>query len=179
MLQEELLKTYNEVKDGIDKAVDDPTPFPIVKDEKISVVGDANETQIKSYDFKITFEFPKGTVEGRETENGVEKDIEYKNVFITPRRRPKTVSSMAKLYPFFQKISDKGGLEEFSPMEVAELLAENGEDFIDGAYDLVAKVLDVDPEIADFMKFESVMAATTQIFTSYPDLVNEAGNFFS
>lgn len=179
MLQDELLKTYEDVKDGIDAAPDSPVPFPVIKDEKISVVGDANETQIKPHDFKIKFEFPKGTVEGVETERGVMKEIEYTNVWVTPRQRAKVVSSMCKMFPFYRKIEERGGIDEYTVDEYAQLLSENGDDYVDAMYELVAKTLGVAPELVEYMYFPSVTEATVRIFKEYPDIVNEAESFFS
>lgn len=178
MIQEELLSTYNEVKNGIDQAPESPVPFPVIKDEKMSVIGDANETQINDHDFKITFRLPDGVSDGQKVEGGVLKEVEYKNVFITPRQSGKVVASLCKMLPFFRKIVDNGA-EEYTQDEVVELLAEFGDEFVDDMYDLVAKVLKIDDALIDYMTPGSAMQATVQIITQYPEVVNEAEAFFS
>lgn len=178
MQQEELLKAYEEIKEGIDKAPESPVPFPVVKDDRMSVVGDANETQINKHDFKIRFRLPEGVVDGQKVDGGVIKEIEYKDVFITPRQSGKVVTSLCRMMPFFRKIVDNG-VEEYSSDEVAALLAEFGDDFVDNMYDLVAKVLKVDDALVDYMTPNSVVSATAQILTNYPEIVNETEAFFS
>ena len=178
MKQEELLHAYEEIKEGIDAAPESPVPFPVVKDEKMSVIGDANETQINKHDFKITFRLPEGVSDGEKVDGGVLKEVEYKNVFITPRQSGKVVSSLCKMLPFFRKIVDNG-VTEYTHDDVIELLAEFGDDFIDDMYDLVAKVLKIDDALIDYMVPASAVSATVQIVTQYPEVVNEAEAFFS
>lgn len=178
MQQDELLKAYEEIKEGIDKAPESPVPFPVIKDEKMSVIGDANETEINKHDFKITFRLPEGVAEGEKVESGVLKEIEYKDVFITPRQSGKVVSSLCRMLPFFRKIVDKG-VEDYSVDDIVEMLAEFGDDFVDDMYDLVGKVLKIDDALLDYMLPTSAVQATSQIITGYPEIVNEAEAFFS
>lgn len=178
MQQDELLKAYEEIKEGIDKAPESPVPFPVIKDEKMSVIGDANETEINKHDFKITFRLPEGVAEGEKVEGGVLKEIEYKDVFITPRQSGKVVSSLCRMLPFFRKIVDKG-VEDYSVDDIVEMLAEFGDDFVDDMYDLVGKVLKIDDALLDYMLPTSAVQATSQIITGYPEIVNEAEAFFS
>lgn len=180
MLQEELLKTYADMKESLDSAPESPVPFPVVKDEKLSVIGDANETQINRHDFTITFKFPVGTVEGQ-TESIVRKK-EFKNVFITPRKSMRVISIVCRMMPFFRKIVDDNGtskIEKYSLEEIVGLIGEHGTVFSNDMYDLVAGVLDIDDDVVDFMEPDSVLNATAQIFREYPELINEAEAFFS
>ena len=182
MNQEELLNGYEVIKEGIDKAPESSTPFPVVKDEKLSVIGDANETQINKHDFKITFRLPDGVVEGEKVDGGVLKEIEYKDVFVTPRQSGKVISSMCRMLPYFRKIVDstKGKeAQSFSKEEIADILAEFGNEFVDTMYDLVGKTLQIDDALIDYMLPSSAMEATYKIITEYPEIVNEAEAFFS
>lgn len=182
MNQEELLQGYEVIKEGIDKAPESPTPFPIVKDEKLSVIGDANETQINKHDFKIMFRLPDGVADGEKVEGGVLKEIEYKDVFVTPRQSGKVISSLCRMLPFFRKIIDSADGKEaisFTADEITEMLAEFGDEFVDNMYDLVGKVLKIDDALIDYMLPQSAMAATAQIIANYPEIVNEAEAFFS
>lgn len=178
MQQEELLRVYDEIKEGIDKAPESPVPFPVVKDEKLSVVGDANETQINKHDFTIQFRLPEGIVDGEKVDGGVLKEIEYKDVFITPRQSGKVVSALCRMLPFFRKIVDKG-VSEYSKEDVIQMLAEFGDDFVDDMYDLVGKTLNIDNALIDYMLPSSAVQATVKIVTEYPEIVNEAEAFFS
>lgn len=177
MTQDELLKTYDELNDRLEAAPDSPVPFPVVKDEKMSVVGDANETEINKRDFVIEFRFPEGIANGEKVAGGVLKRVEYKNVFITPRRSGKVVASLCRLLPFFRKLAEDGE-HSFTREEVEEILALYGDEFIDNMYDLVAKVLQIDENLVDYMTQKSVINASVKIFTDYPEVLNEAEAFF-
>lgn len=178
MQQEELFKAYEDIKEGIDNAPNSTVPFPVVKDDKMSVIGDANETQINKHDFKITFRLPEGIAEGQKVNGGVLKEIEYKDVFITPRQSGKVVSSLCRMLPFFRKIVDKG-VADYTQEDIVEMLAEFGDDFVDDMYDLVGKTLKIDDALIDYMLPGSAVQATVQIVTGYPEIVNEAEAFFS
>lgn len=177
MNQEELLNTYDTMKDSLDAAPDSPTPFPLVKDDKMTVVGDANETQLNKHDFMIEFRFPEGVAGGRKVEGGVIKEVEYKDVFISPRQSGKVVSSLCKMLPFFRKIADNGP-QEYSREDVMEILGLYGDEFIDDMYDLVGKVLKIDENLLEYMTQKSAVAATIKIFQEYPEVLNEAEAFF-
>lgn len=178
MTQDELLKTYDEIKEGIDNAPESPVPFPVVKDDKVNVIGDANETQINKRDFKIVLKLP-AEVDGDNDGKGYTlKEVEFKDVFITPRQSAKVVSSLCRLMPFFRKIEENTA-KEYAENEVVELLAEFGDEFVDSMYDLVAKVLKIDPSLVDFMTQASVINATVKIINDYPEVINEAEAFFS
>ena len=182
MNQEQLLEVYEKMEEGIDNAPESPTPFPVVKDDKLSVVGDANETQINKHDFKITYRLPEGAANGEKVDGGVLKTIEYKDVFITPRQSGKVVSSLCRMLPYFRKIIDMADGKDSVSLtrdEVVAMLAEFGDDFVDNMYDLVAKVLKIDDALIDYMQPESAMQATVQIIQNYPEIINEAEAFFS
>ena len=178
MQQEELFKAYDDIKEGIDNAPNSTVPFPVVKDEKLSVIGDANETQINKHDFKIMFRLPKGISEGKEIQGGVLKEVEYKDVFITPRQSGKVVASLCRMLPFFRRIVDKG-VAEYTQEDVIQMLAEFGDEFVDDMYDLVGKTLKIDDALLDYMLPTSAVEATVKIVTEYPEIVNEAEAFFS
>lgn len=188
MQQEELFNVYNDLKEGINAAPESTVPFPVVKDNKMSVIGDANETQINQHDFKIIFRFPKSKEiyelvekkgwKAEEEEHALLVEAEYKDIFITPRQSGKVVSSVCRMLPFFRKIVDKG-VEDYSVEDVVEMLAEFGDDFVDDMYDLVGKVLKIDSALLEYMIQTSAVQATSQIITGYPEIINEAEAFFS
>lgn len=180
MLQEELLKTYADMKEGLDEAPDSPIPFPVIKDDKMSVIGDVNKTDKNAHDFKIVFEFPVGAIEGED--KPIIREKEYKNVFISPQKRMDIVSIVCRMMPFFRKIMDEKGnitIEDYSTEEIVRLVGEHGNVFAHDMYDLVATVLGIDDEMKQFMQVGSVLPASSQIFKEYPDVINEAEAFFS
>lgn len=179
MKQEELLHAYEEIKEGIDAAPESPVPFPVVKDEKMSVIGDANETQINKHDFKIVFRLPEGVSDGEKVDGGVLKEVEYKNVFITPRQSASVISAMCKIFPYFRKIGENGDVSGYTADEVVTLLADWDDEMIDCMYNLVGKVLRIDERLIDYMMPSSVISCVGNIVRYYPEVVNEAEAFFS
>lgn len=53
--QEEILK----IKDAMKKAEESESPFPILKDGELAVVGDVNDIGKKKHDYTIKFRFPE------------------------------------------------------------------------------------------------------------------------
>lgn len=167
---------YDEILKGIDDAENSVIPFPVVSDDEIVVVGDANETDIKMYDFDITFQIPvkgdDGIVRYR-TENK-----HYKDVFITPRRNSAIVRTIVDLLPYFKKPDENGNLSSYTEEEVADLLENFDEAVYDRMYMLVAAVLGIDERLTFFMTEDSVWSATANIIRQYKATVNEATTFF-
>lgn len=162
MTQEEMLK----IKSEMDKTRDSDTPFAIVNDDTLAVVGDANDTKTVITDYTITFRFPNG-------KGGVmERDVEYKNIFITPRQETKVVRLFAELLPYYKKITEDGKLEDYSDDEVFQISIEMDEQIYDLMYELVANVLDVAPELKDYMVPSSVFNAVTKIIRYYPQYIS-------
>ena len=179
MNQDELLKGYEEIKHGIDDAIESDTPFLVVKGDKTSVIGDANKTDINKRDFNIVFKFPEGTTDGQKVDGGVLKEIEYKNVFISPRKATKVTSAICRLLPYFRKVGEKGEIEDYSAEEIFEIVAEWSDDMIDTMYHVVATVLGVDERLVDYMQPSSVLKALVKIVREYPEVINESDVFFS
>ena len=93
------LKEYNEISEALDKAEEDTTPFMVVTDQDLNVVGDANKTELNKHDYKIAFRiFKDGKYEWI--------DKEFKDVYITPRNDVKVSRMLTQLMPYFKKIED-------------------------------------------------------------------------
>lgn len=162
-------REYKDIDEGLDKAVDSVVPFPVADDE-MSVIGDANRTELNKHDFKITFKIPG--------ENGYEKHVkEYNGVYITPRQQVRINRAIVALMPYFRK-PDKGDVTTYTTEEKAEILEQFGDEIVDVMYELVAAVLKIDPVLTDYMTVESVMNAAANIIRMYPEMVNEGDTFF-
>lgn len=166
--EEDLLK----MKESVDKAADSTIPFPIVKDGDIAVVGDVNKTELNKHDFKIAFRVPNG--EGGHTT----REVEYKDVYLTPRRSVTASRLITSMMPLFRKVKENGDISEYSDAEMREMVDEMDDNVIDLMYKLVATVVGVNDELADFMIPKSVLDAVLQILKDYPDLVNTGDAFF-
>lgn len=161
MTQEEMLRIKNEM----DKAQESTTPFAVVNEDTLSVVGDANDTKTVLTDYTITFRLPDG-------KGGVvNKDVEYKNVFITPRQETRLVRLYSELLPYFKKVTQEKGIEEYTDEEMAIIASEMNEQIYDLMYELVGCVLGIAPELVDYMIPESVLSAVAKILRHYPQYI--------
>lgn len=165
--QEQLIK----LKEAKDKAMDDTTPFPVMKDGDLAVVGDANKTEVNKHDFVLTFLIPNG--EGYE-----KRDVEYKDIWLKPRQAVTVQRLMTALQPLFYKIEENGSLQDLSDEEMMEVVAQYEGTVLDQIYHLVATVLGVDERIADFIEPNSALEAYHKIMVLFPDLVKASDSFF-
>lgn len=166
--QEELLK----MKEVVDRAANDDTPFPIVKDGNVAVAGDPNKTALNKTDFKISFRIPNGKGEY------ITRDVEYKDVYLTPRRALTASRLVTSLMPLFRNAKQDGSISDYTDEEMIVLVHSLDENVIDLMYKLVAAVVGVDEELTEYMIPKSVLDAILKIFIVYPDLVNTGDAFF-
>lgn len=170
-------ENYKALLDGIDQAESSTIPFPVIGDDEIVVVGDANETDIKAYDFDIEFQIPlKDEDTGKVTYRNETKH--YKDVFITPRRNSAIVRTIVDLIPYFKRVDENGNLHNYTEEETAEILKNFDDEIYDRMYALVAAVLGIDDRLKFFMTEDSVWLATANIIYQYKATINEATTFF-
>lgn len=164
---------YREIDEAIDKAQESVVPFPVQTEDELSVVGDANRTELNKHDFKISFRVPQDGAY-------ITKSVNFNDVYITPRHNPSIVKTMNVLMPFFRKPRRDGQVIAYSQAEkvkIARELSESQEAF-DAMYDLVAYTLGIDLELKDYMTPDCVLESAVKIITQYPEMVNEADTFF-
>lgn len=162
--------TFDSLVEAYDKAETNVVPFLTAGDE-LAVVGDANETQRNSHDYKITFRVPK---DGQY----VHKTVEYKDVYITPRQDTKIVKALTTIIPYMRKVTVDGAVEKLTDEEKTKVFESLGDDFYDALYDIVGTVLKIDKDLIDYMTPQTVMDAATQIIMDFPEAMNEADTFF-
>lgn len=168
LTQEELLK----MKEAVDSASNSTIPFPIVKDNTVAVAGDPNKTELNKQDFTISFRIPDG-------QGGyISKDVEYKDVYLTPRRALTASRLITSLMPLFRNAKSDGTVGDYTEEEMIVLVNSLDENVIDLMYKLVASVIGVNDELVEFMIPRSVLDAILKILTVYPDLVNTGDAFF-
>ena len=167
---------YDGIADAFDQAEESVVPFPVVTEDEISVVGDANLTEIKKSDFRITFYVPEKKEDGTFSYAKTEKV--FKDVHIRPRDSVEIESAAAMIRPYFVKLTEAGGVEKLSDPEKLEILRKFDREIMDHVYDLVSLVLRVDPALKDYMHPGDVMDACVKILLEYQDMVNAADGFF-
>lgn len=166
---------FNAIKEGVEAAQTDTTPFLIPGDEPI-VVGDANKTQINAHDFEITFRVPKKMEDGTIKQTIVKK--EYHDVYITPRQDSLIVKMLTSLMPYFRKATDDGSVTEYTQEESLKIAQGFDDEVMDILYDTVGAVLKIDKELREYMTPQSVLASAAKVIRQFPEVVNEADTFF-
>lgn len=171
------------IGEKLKKTNEDTTPFAVVKEEKISVIGDANKTQVKSNDYEIKFRIPKDGLEqipagAREVGPYYVFTIKYENVTITPRNDLRIVDAIMKIVPFFNKLKEDGSMESLTNEEILSVYVGAGEEVHLAVYNLVATFLGIDDMMGEYMLPFSVISALNRIIDTHPEIFNEADVFF-
>ncbi len=162
------LKEYNEISEAMESAENDTTPFTIVANGEVNVVGDANKTELNKHDYTITFRFFKDGKYQRVKQ-------EFKDVYITPRNDVKVNRMLVQMFPYFKKV-DGEEIKKYSTTETLDILANDS--LMDSMYDTVAAVLSIPNNLKELMEPDDVIRAARQIMKDYPEAVNEADAFF-
>lgn len=166
---------YKGIDEAIDKAEESVTPFAVVANDEVNVVGDANKTEINSHDYTMRFRVPSKKEDGSVGYKWIEK--EFKDVYITPRNDIKVNRMLVKLLPYYRKNVD-GNIEKYTTEEAMEIVNDFSDELLDVLYDTVACVLGINKELAPYMDMACVLEAARQIILDYPETINEADTFF-
>lgn len=162
---------------------EDTTPFLVVADDKLNVMGDANKTEEKKGTYTIKYRYPKEFIpkppaNAKEVGDFIVFAIDYPNITITPRRDLKILSEIFKLKPFIETLHEDGTMTEKTDAEMFDLVANSGKDMLLALYNLVATFLDIDDISGEYMLPGSVVSAMAQIIDTHPEIFNEADAFF-
>lgn len=181
MTQDEFLK----LNESLVKVEDDTTPYAVVTNNEIAVIGDAGKTEPKVHDYTIELRFPRrmeDQIHGitDKTDNFVFTNIEFKDVTITPQDDMKVVLAITKMLPFFLQARDDGTLDRINEGEtnIRELLEMAEDELIDALYNVVATMLKVDEKIVPYMLPVSVFETVGQLIEDFPEAFAEADGFF-
>lgn len=186
MKQEDFLQAQQglaEINEALKEAEHDDTPIPVAMDEGLKVVGDANKTENKSRDYKVTFRFPSKLVpSGMEIvkEVGDYKYVEmyFEDVHITPRRDLKLLASVMDILPLFRELKDDGSVKDRTTEDLLRIFRKVPQETIDSMYTLVVAFLGVDESIAEYMTPASVIDRIADLVNDFPEVFNEADVFF-
>lgn len=175
----------------LDAVQDDSTPFLMTaedgKEKEVLVVGDANKTELKKRSYKIVFRFSKEELSkffAQVPEDAWEKsgfyflEVEYGDVFVTPRNNLKVVDSIMKIQPFFNRLKEDGGIEKFGSEELLSMYVAAGDQLNNAIYNIVATFLKISDELGEYMMPGSVLNTFYNILDNNPEVFNEAEVFF-
>ena len=166
---------YEEIKEGLEAAQSDTTPF-LIPDEELAVVGDANKTEINCHDFEITFRLPQKQEDGSIKQVTATK--EYKDVYITPRMDSVVIKRLTGLMPYYKKPNSDGSVTEYTEEESLKIAERFDDEVVDILYETVGTVLKIDKSLREYMTLPTVLQAAAKIIRQFPEIVNEADTFF-
>lgn len=175
-----------EIRDEMREAQKDDTPFPLVTQDGVKVIGDANATETKKYNYTVRFRFTKERAKSLGfTDDDILKTIgnyvivshTFEDVSIQARRDLELVSAIAHIYPYFYKLNEEKKLEERSDDELAKVAVEMAKDIGDDLYDLAASLLDLNEEFRDSMLWNDVIALCKRLPLDFPEVINETEGF--
>ena len=171
------VEQYEGIKAALDNAQESTVPFPVINDDELAVVGDANKTELKRYDYQVVFEKPvyeDGELTGMKRETKT-----YENVFVKPRQNTQIVKWLASMLPYFYKVDEEGNQVEYTKLEMLSIFGKLDGVILDTMYELVAVILDIPDGEKDFMVGSSVMETVLKFIDDNPQTANEAMTFFS
>lgn len=182
------LDKFLEIKKAAEKAPDDQTPYAVVTDDKISVLGDANKTEVKKNNYSIWFrihenmvkKFPFEPVEVLKVDGTdyFKVKVEFKNRTITPRNDIRLMAATTKLIPFFNEFTEDGQVIKMEDSMARDIFLDHYHEFDLAVYNFVATFLGIDDKTGEYMMPISVFEATLSIIENHPELVNASDAFF-
>ena len=165
----------------LEKAQEDTTPHVGVAGENIFVMGDANKTENKQYDYEVLMRYPKSMAEHipqerirKITDKYVVCALEFTDVTLTPRNDLKIVANIAQMLPFFRKLDKDGGIEVSTEEDLIQLAVEVGDEVLNAMYTVVGAVLDIDDELCSHIMYPSVLELISRFTKDFPEIFNEA-----
>lgn len=175
-----------EIQRKMREAEADTTPFTVIDgDGNMSVVGDANKTEPKTYDYVVRFRIPaqyKDLVKGGEEIVGgkyIVAEVAYPNVCITPRMDIKIVNCLNDLKPFLVEILEDGESKDRDKEELGKFVVSTltNDAIMDAMYNLVKTVVGVDDALVPMMMYDSVFENVLNIIRDFPEVINEEDFF--
>lgn len=178
--------TYEEfvdMKKKMDEAENDTTPYAILNDDEINVVGDVNKTEVTKHDYVIQFAYPntpqwKSRLESegvkilKETPNYIGVERTYKDVWVPPRVYTAVQTAFAELYQFFNVVLKDGSIRDLNEDEIIATLRMLSQDMMEAMCHAVATVLRIPPNEEDCMLPTMTMAAVLRMIQDFPEILN-------
>ena len=168
---------YMGIKAALDKAEETVIPFPVVNDDELAVIGDANQTELRKFEYEITFEKP-GYKDGELTGDVDIQTKKYENIFVKPRMNGRIVKLLSSMLPYFYKLDEDGNQVEYTKLEMIQIFGQLDDSILDRMYELVAVILNIPATDIDYMTTSSVLSTVTKFIEDNPNTAREAQLFF-
>lgn len=184
------MEQFNEMRDAVEEAQTDDTPFINATDDGMHVFGDPNKTEVKSSDYVVRFAFPDTPKwRNRVKQNGykmLDKQADgyicvarsFKDARISPRYMGNAVTAMAMIEQFLYEITEDGEVKALNDEEAKTVLYTMYHEISDATYELVATVLRISPDEVEWMLPLDAFSTAVQIVRNNPSVVNESDLFF-
>lgn len=183
------MEQFEAINDAKVKAQTDDTPYIGMVDGTVNINGNPNKTEIKPADYEVLFAFPNTDFFKKRIDAVGDEIVKeeggyiivrrlYKGVYLTPRKMSDAVTAGAVIESFLNKVTENGEVKALSYDELKGVIVDNFTEMKDSAYDLVASVLRIHPEEAEWMLPMQTVNVAIQIAMNNPALENES-NFFT
>lgn len=174
---------FVEMKKKMDEAEEDTTPYAIVDDGDISVVGDVNKTEVIKRDYVIKFGYPntkawkdrlesEGTKILEETPNYLFVDRYYKDVWVPPRIYTAVQAAFGEVYQFFNVITENGSIRDLTEDEIIDALGMLSQDIMEAMTHAVATILRIPQNEEACMVPFMTMIAVVRMIQDFPEIIN-------
>ena len=178
------VEQFMEIKEKMDDAENDTTPYAVVDDEQvINVVGDVNKTEPKAFDYEVIFYYPnkdkfrkiiedEGLDIIKETSNYLVFKRVYKDVWIPPRIYPQVQTAIAEVYQFFTACTEDGELRDLTESEAIEVLKMLGQDMIERMVHAIATILRIPEWEEECIYSIGCPRLIVQFVLNFPEIIN-------
>ena len=184
------MEQFTEMKDAMNVAQNDDTPFVNATDDEMHIFGDPNKTEVVSNDYVVRFAFPdqpKWRSRIKTTGDKLsEKQVDgylcvervYKDAFISPRMMGNAITAMALLEQFLYEVTEEGEVKSLSDEQIKSVLYTMNHEISDATYELVGAVLRIPLDEIEWMLPLNTFENAVQIVLNNPSVVNESDLFF-
>lgn len=167
------------IRDAMKKAEESETPFPILKDGELAVVGDVNDLGPHKHDYTVAFRFPKSAgTEGKEVGDYVITEVEFKDKFISGKSDFAVMRELVTLIPYFKNLNEDGTVTDRTEEELAQVVKELNDGIVDSIYRTIGAVLGIDNDMLERIPAHSAIQTITEIISNNSSAFNEADIFF-
>lgn len=182
-MKTQLDEIYDELKGTIDDAEKSTIPYPVsTPDEKLKIVGDANNTPKVKSTFHISFLIPKDKVPNVDAPT-IGKDKLIKKVFEDVEISAEKVTAInfciTNLMPYFYKPEEDGKVTNYDEKLNSKIRkAFMDKEFIQILRDLTQIVLDIDDSLINYVSYMSLLEVLNTLGKEHPEIINESFSFF-
>lgn len=133
------ISDFLDIKDKLENAREDDTPFAVQNDGSLSVIGDSNKTEKKMFDYNVKFRYEKDELNSipenaKQVGKYVMFEIKFDDVHINPRKDLELVESSLGLFPIVNAFSEIAQDKDNKVNELSKKYGIEIEKKIDGKY---------------------------------------------